>query len=334
MVKVEQWLRSTPSGLVCEPGGFVIDPMVPSDRAVITHGHGDHARPGNRHVLATADTVAIMQTRFGEQAGGTLQSLAYGEWLTVGDVRLRLAPAGHVRGSAQVLIEYAGTRVVVSGDYKRRPDPTCEPFEVVPCDLFITEATFGLPIFRHPDDTGEIRKLLASIELFPDRTHLIGTYALGKAQRVLALLRREGWGKPIWLHGALSPLTDLYRRLGCDFGELRAATTAPRSDMKGQIVLAPPAAIRDRWSRRMIDPIHAVASGWMNVRARARQAGAELPLVISDHADWDELVATISEVGASQIWVTHGQEEALVHYASSRGIETKALSLVGYEDEE
>ncbi len=334
MVKPEQWLRSTPRGLLCEPGGFTIDPLSPVDYAVVTHGHGDHARPGNAHVLATPGTIAIMQTRFGEASGKALQPLAYGESLRIGDVMLRLAPAGHILGSAQAVIEYEGTRVVVSGDYKRRADPTCPPFEVVPCDLFITEATFGLPIFRHPSDRGEIRKLLSSIEIFPERTHLVGTYALGKTQRVLALLREAGWDKPIWLHGALLPLTELYIRMGCNFGELRSATEAAAAEMKGQVVLAPPSAIRDRWSRRMAEPIRAVASGWMAVRARVRQASAELPLVISDHADWDELTLTIRDVGAAQVWVTHGNEEALMHYATGLGIEAKALSLIGYEDEE
>jgi len=330
----ETWLRSTPKGLFCEPGNFTIDPTSAVDYAVVTHGHGDHARPGNAHVLATPGTIAIMRARFGGEAGKNLQPMAYGESVKLGDVKVRFGPAGHILGSAQAVLEYQGTRVVVSGDYKRRADPTCPPFEVVPCDLFITEATFGLPIFRHPSDRGEIRRLLASIALFPERTHLIGAYVLGKAQRLLALLRREGWDRPIWLHGALPGLTEVYRQQGCDFGELRPATEADAAQMKGEIVLAPPSAIHDRWSRRMGEPIHAVASGWMSVRARARQAGAELPLVISDHADWDELTQTIRDVGAPKLWVTHGNEEALLHYATSLGIEAKALSLIGYEDEE
>jgi putative mRNA 3-end processing factor len=334
MAKFEEWLRPTQAGLACLPGGFTVDPVTPVDRAIITHGHGDHARPGNGHVLATPETIAIMQARFGADAGRSLQALAYGEWLELGDLRLRFAPAGHVLGSAQLVIEHAGGRVVVSGDYKRRPDPTCAPFEVVRCDLFVTEATFGLPIFRHPDDRGEIGKLLASIRLFPERTHLVGTYALGKTQRVLTLLRQAGWERPIWLHGALFPLTEVYRRFGCDFGELRAATAAAPAELKGEIVLAPPGAIRDRWSRRMAEPLHAVASGWMAVRARARQSGAELPLVISDHADWTELTATMREVGASEVWVTHGLEDGLVHYGTGAGIATRALSLVGYEEDE
>ncbi len=334
MTKVQDWLKATPRGLVCLPGGFTIDPTGPVERAVITHGHGDHARPGSGRVLATPGTVEIMRARFGAEAGGDLQPLDYGDWLTLGETRIRFAPAGHVLGSAQVVIEHAGLRVVVSGDYKRRPDPTCAPFEVVPCDLFITEATFGLPVFHHPDDRGEIRKLLESLRIFPERTHLVGVYALGKAQRVLALLRREGWDRPIFLHGALQPLTDLYRRLGLDFGELRPGTGAAKSELQGEIVLAPPGALAEAWSRRLGDPLRAVASGWMGIRARARQAGAELPLVISDHADWDELTRTIREVGAGEIWVTHGREEALVHYARGLGLSADALSLVGYEEEE
>jgi len=334
MAKVQDWLKATPRGLFCEPGGFTIDPVQPAARAVVTHGHGDHARPGSAHVLATPGTIEIMRARFGAEAAGRLQPLDYGEWIELGDVRLRFAPAGHVLGSAQVVMEHAGQRVVVSGDYKRRPDPTAAAFECVACDLFVTEATFGLPVFRHPDDMGEIAKLLDSLRLFPERTHLVGVYALGKAQRVLALLRRAGWERPVWLHGALFPLTDLYRRLGFDFGELKPATGASKAELKGEIVLAPPGALREAWSRRMAEPVRAVASGWMGVRARARQAGAELPLVISDHADWDELTATIREVGAGEVWVTHGREEALVHYAQGLGIKAGALSLVGYEDEE
>jgi putative mRNA 3-end processing factor len=334
MVPFADWLKPTPSGLCCLPAGFFIDPIRPVERAVVTHGHGDHARPGSAHVLATPGTIEIMRSRFDAEAGGRLQPLAYGEWIELGGVRLRFASAGHVLGSAQVVMEYSGQRAVVSGDYKRRPDPTAAPFELVPCDLFVTEATFGLPVFRHPPDTGEIGKLLDSLRLFPERTHLVGVYALGKAQRVLALLRRAGWERPIWLHGALFPLTDLYRRLGFDFGELKPATGAAKGELKGEIVLAPPGALREAWSRRMAEPVRAVASGWMGVRARARQAGAELPLVISDHADWDELTQTIREVGAGEIWVTHGREEALVHYAQGLGITARALSLVGYEDEE
>jgi putative mRNA 3-end processing factor len=330
----ESWLKVTPVGLYCEPGGFHIDPARPVERAVITHGHSDHARPGHRHVLATPGTLAIMTARYGLEIIGTTQPLAYGESLRIGDVTVRLAPAGHVLGSAQVVLEHAGTRVVVSGDYKRRPDPTCAPFEPVRCDVFVSEATFGLPVFRHPPDDDEIGKLLASQRLFPERSHVVGVYALGKCQRVIALLRRAGYDAPLYLHGALQELCELYRQQGVALGELRPATAAAKGELTGQIVLAPPSALADRWTRRLTDPVPAMASGWMRVRARARQRGVELPLVISDHADWDELTRTLEEVQAPEVWVTHGREEALIHYAVSRGIRARALSLIGREEEE
>ncbi len=307
-VKPETWLKPTTKGLYCEPGDFYIDPAWPVARAVVTHGHGDHARPNNRHVLATPETLAIMRSRFGTESGAALQPLAYGETLRLGEVAVRLAPAGHVLGSAQVVLEHAGSRIVVSGDYKRRPDPTCAPFEVQPCDVFITEATFGLPVFRHPPDAQEIDKLLHSLRLFPERCHVVGVYALGKCQRVLALLRRQGYGEPVYLHGALAAMCALYEELGVDLGPLRPVAGVPRDALKGRIVLAPPSAISDLWSRRLPDPVIAMASGWMRVKQRAKQRGVELPLVISDHADWDELTATLQEVGAGEIWVTHGAE--------------------------
>jgi putative mRNA 3-end processing factor len=331
--KPESWVRVVPGGLYVEPGQFFIDPTRPVDRAVITHGHADHARPGNRHVLATPGTLAIMRTRYGDAVGAT-QALDYDTPIEIDGVRVWLAPAGHVLGSAQAVIEYNGCRVVVSGDYKRRPDPTCDPFEVVTCDVFVTEATFGLPVFRHPPDHEEIAKVLRSLALFPDRAHLIGVYALGKCQRVIALLRRAGYDRPIYIHGALAALCDLYRTLGVDLGDLRPAMAAKKDELKGQIVLSPPSASSDRWSRRLPDPITAVASGWMRVRQRARQRGVELPLVISDHADWDELLKTVADVEAGEIWVTHGREEALIHAAGLMGKRARALALVGYEDEE
>jgi putative mRNA 3-end processing factor len=303
-------------------------------RAVITHGHGDHARSGNDQVLATSGTIAIMRERYGEAAAGSLQPLAYGETLAVGDVTVRLMPAGHVLGSAQIVLEYRGSRVVVSGDYKRRPDPTCAPFELCTCDVFITEATFGLPVFRHPPDTREIDKLLHSLALFPERCHLVGVYALGKCQRVLALLLQAGYQQPVYLHGALIKLVELYESLGVRLGPVLPVSGVAREALKGRIVLAPPSAPADRWSRRLPDPLFAMASGWMRVRQRAKARGVELPLVISDHADWDELTATIDEVAAQEIWVTHGREEALIHYAVQQGYRARALTLVGFEEDE
>src|SRR6202030_3018831 len=292
------------------------------------------ARPGNERVLATPGTIAIMQSRYGELAGGSLQPIDYGERLTVGGVAVRLLPAGHVLGSAQVVLDYRGARVVVSGDYKRRPDPTCVPFYAFNSDLFITEATFGLPVFRHPPDRIEIDKLLHSLSLFPDRCHVVGVYALGKCQRVLALLRRAGYEEPIYLHGALIGLTELYESLGVPLGPVLPWADATREALKGRIVLAPPAATTDRWSRRLADPLVAMASGWMRVRQRAKARGVELALVISDHADWDELTATIDEVAAGEVWVTHGREEALLHYATKQGYRARALAIAGFEEDE
>ncbi|MGH7154867.1 MAG: ligase-associated DNA damage response exonuclease [Acetobacteraceae bacterium] len=328
------WLRVLPEGLFCEPGGFFIDPARPVERAVITHAHSDHARGGHRNILASSETLGLMRARLGDGAGATQQVLDWGEELRIDGVQLRIEPAGHILGSAQIVMEFQGSRVVVSGDYKRTADPTCRPFVPVACDLFITEATFALPVFLHPPPAHEIDRLLASVRLFPGRTHVVGCYALGKCQRLIALLRAAGWDRPLWLHGALSPLCEIYEAHGVRLGDLRPATGASKNELEGAIVLAPPSAIADRWARRLADPVVAFASGWMRVRQRARSRGVELPLVISDHADWNELNATIDEVGAGEIWVTHGREEALIHAVETRGLRGRALRLVGYEEEE
>ncbi|HUF56959.1 MAG TPA: ligase-associated DNA damage response exonuclease [Thermohalobaculum sp.] len=314
-------------GIYCPPGDFFIDPVRPVPRAVVTHAHADHCRPGHAALLATPETVALALTRYGEEAFGTTQGLALGEPLTVGGATVRLVPAGHVLGSAQVVVERHGARAVVSGDYKRHGDPTCAPFEPVVCDLFVTEATFGLPVFRHPPVAAEVGRLVRSLETFPERAHAVGTYALGKAQRLIVELRRAGHDRTIWLHGALMKLCETYERLGVPLGPLGHATDTERDALRGEIVLAPPGALNEPWARRLPDPVIAAASGWMRVRQRARQRGVELALVISDHADWDELTATIVETGAPEVWVTHGAEEALCHWCGTRGIAARGLSL-------
>jgi putative mRNA 3-end processing factor len=276
--------------------------------------------------LATPETLAIMEVRYGPQPG---QAINYGETIRLGEVDMRLVPAGHVLGSAQIVLEYKGERVVVSGDYKRRPDPTCAAFEPVPCDIFITEATFALPVFRHPDTADEISRLLVTLAAQPERSVLIGAYALGKAQRVIAELRRSGYHEALFIHGALQKLCDLYTDWGVDLGELRPITGLKPADLRGRIIIAPPSALNDRWSRRLPDPITAMASGWMRVRQRARYNNIELPLVISDHADWDELTGTIAELNPAEVWVTHGREEALVHWCRQRQIVARELALIG-----
>jgi putative mRNA 3-end processing factor len=316
------------------PNGIFIDPPQPVDRAIITHGHADHARSGHGAVLATPDTIAIMKTRYGEDAAGSWQELPFGETIAIGGVTISLHPAGHILGSAQVLLEHAGQRIVVTGDYKRLPDRTAQPFELVQCDLLVTEATFGLPVFQHPKPADEIARLLRSVANFPDRAHVIGCYALGKAQRVISLLRESGYDTPIYLHGAMIRLCDLYEERGIPLGDLRHSLAASKAEMAGQVVIAPPSAIKDRWSRRLPDPVLAVASGWMSVKQRARQSGVELPLVISDHADWNELRQTITECGAETIWVTHGREDALVYWSQQQGLAAEPLRLEAYEDGE
>jgi putative mRNA 3-end processing factor len=294
----DSWLRPDQSGLYCIPGDFHIDPHAAVPRAVVTHGHSDHARPGHGAVLATADTIEIMKLRLGAGAGEHRHALAYGEALRMNGVTVRLVPSGHILGAAQVVIEYGGQRAVISGDYKRHRDPTCEGYELVPCDLFITEATFGLPVYHHEPDHLEVGKLLASLADFPERTHQVGVYGLGKCQRLIALLREAGYDRPVWLHGALRSMTDYYLARGFALGDVPSVADAP-DKLAGQIVLSPPSALGDRWSRRFADPLAGFASGWMRIRGRVRQRGVELPLIISDHCDWPELLQTVAETGAS-----------------------------------
>ncbi|HEX4296689.1 MAG TPA: ligase-associated DNA damage response exonuclease [Devosia sp.] len=316
------------------PNGIYIDPPQPQDRAIITHGHADHARYGHGAVLATPDTIAIMKVRYGEDCAGRFEELSYGETVRIGGVAISLHPAGHILGSAQVRLEHQGQRIVVTGDYKRLADRTAQPFELVECDLLVTEATFGLPVFQHPRPADEIGRLLRSLAAFPERAHVVGCYALGKAQRVISLLRESGYDAPIYLHGAMLRLCALYEERGVALGELRPSLDVPKAELAGQIVIAPPSAIKDRWSRRLPDPVLAVASGWMSVKQRARQSGVELPLVISDHADWNELRQTITGTGAQTVWVTHGREDALVYWSQQQGLAAEPLRIVAYEDGE
>ena len=332
-MRPEDLLIPTPAGLYCRRGDFYIDPVRAVDKAVITHGHSDHARPGHGAVLATRETLDLMRLRYGDDFAGTAQAVRYGETLHLDGTTVTLHPAGHVLGSAQVAVAADGLTIVASGDYKDVADPTCAPFELVRCDVFITEATFGLPVFRHGDAGTEIDKLLRSVALFAERAHLVGAYSLGKAQRVIALIRAAGYDKPIYLHGALDAITRYYAN-AIDLGELRNVRGTPKTDLAGAIALCPPSALKDVWTRRFPDPLTSFASGWMRVRARARQHGVELPLVISDHADWNGLTATVAATGASEIWVTYGAEEALVHWCGTQNLAARPLHIVGYGDED
>ncbi|RYE02824.1 MAG: ligase-associated DNA damage response exonuclease [Sphingomonadales bacterium] len=331
MTKLGDWIDPQPSGIYIPAADIWVDPSQPVPRSLVTHGHADHARGGHGEVWATPETLAIMETRYGAQTG---HPIAYGESIRLGEVDIGFVPAGHVLGSAQIVLEHRGERIVVSGDYKRRADPTCAPFQVTPCDIFVTEATFGLPVFRHPETRDEIDKLLVALRGNPTRCVLVGAYALGKAQRVIAELRDMGFDDPIYLHGAMQRLCNLYAEFGVELGELRLATGVAKAELQGRIILCPPGALNDRWSRRLPDPITAMASGWMRVRQRAVQRNVELPLIMSDHADWDELTRTIREVAPKEVWVTHGREDALVHWCAMHQIKARALDLVGFEDED
>lgn len=330
---IDRWLYPTDRGLYCEPADAYIDPASPVPRALITHGHSDHARPGHGAVLATAETIEVMKVRLGAEAARRFEATPLGATQSLAGVSVRFVPAGHILGSAQIVLEWNGQRAVISGDYKRSADPTCAPFEPIACDVFVTEATFALPVFHHEPAISEVGRLLASLRRNPDRTHLVGAYGLGKCQRVIRLARDAGYDAPIYLHGALMGTTELYQRLGIPLGEIRAVADTRPADLAGALVLCPPSALADRWSRRFPDPVTAFASGWMRIKGRVRQSGVELPLVISDHADWPELIETVLETGAEDVWVTHGREDALVYELGRRGLNARALALVGFEDE-
>lgn len=339
MIRPEDLLRPTAQGLYCPPGDFYIDPVRGGvDRAVVTHGHSDHARAGHGAVLATPETLEAMATRYGQEFTRARQSASYGQTNRIGDVDVTLHPAGHVIGSAQVEVRWKGLTMVCTGDYKRRADPTATRFEVVPCNVFISEATFALPVFRHPDSKGEIAKLLASIRAFPERAHLVGAYAFGKAQRVIRELRDAGYSETIYIHGAMKQLCDMYERLGVDLGPLESAT-AEKGQRKenqtfaGKIIICPPSATGTPWAERFPDPVIAFASGWMNIRQRAKAGGIELPLILSDHADWDELTQTVRDVNPDELWVTHGRDDAFARWAELEGRRARPLHLVGYGDE-
>ena len=340
MLRPDLLLQPTPKGLYCPPGDFYLDPVRGAvDRAVISHGHSDHARGGHGKVLAHPDTLAIMACRYGQNFAKSTQSLEYGEKVEINGVTVWLAPAGHILGSAQVVVEHKGLRMTFTGDYKRRFDPTCASFEpVLGTHVFISEATFALPVFRHPDTGGEIARLLHSLQAFPERAHCVGAYSLGKAQRVIRHLRLAGHDAPIFIHPSLEKLCAHYQSVGIDLGTLVTVPTgdvpkAERETFRGQIIVAPPGSFDGKWAQNFPDPVIAFASGWMSIRQRAKQRGVELPLVISDHADWDELTETVREVNPEELWVTYGREDALVRWAELEGRRARPLRMVAYADE-
>ena len=300
------------AGLYCAAGDFYIDPWRGVDTALITHAHADHARSGSRHYLATQSSVAILQKRLG--AGLSLTGLAYGEKRKLGQVWVSFHPAGHVLGSAQIRVESATEVWVVSGDYKRDPDPTCMPFEVVPCDTFITEATFGLPIYQWQSGRAIAQQIVDWWQSDRDRPSLLFGYAFGKAQRILAELSHFS-DRPVYVHGAVHALTELYRQAGVRMIPTIPVSEQPRQySFNGDLVLAPPSGHRSSWMKRFQHPQTAFASGWMAVRGARRRQGYERGFVLSDHADWNGLVQTVQQTRATTVYVTHGQSEVFARY--------------------
>lgn len=312
----------TAQGLYCPAGGFHIDPWRPVPYAVITHAHADHARPGSEHYLTTPQGKAVLATRM--QADAEIETVAYGKPITFGGVRISLHPAGHLLGSAQVRVEHEGEVWVISGDYKRQEDPTCESFEPVKCHTFITESTFGLPVYRWPDakETAESINAWWRQNAEADRTSLIYAYSLGKAQRILALLDPEAipGGGPILVHGSIEKMVDAYREAGVVLPPVIHADADAAKRHRGRaVVLAPPSANGTTWVRKFAPFASAFVSGWMRVRGTRRWRAVDRGFVMSDHVDWPGLMQTIEETQAQRIGVTHGYSDAVVKYLQSQG---------------
>jgi putative mRNA 3-end processing factor len=327
-------LRPAEGGLYCEAGDFYIDPWQAVDRAVITHAHGDHARWGSNAYLCSREGLGVLRTRLGPAAN--IHAADWGEAVDINGVRVSLHPAGHILGSSQIRVEHRGEVWVASGDYKTAPDPTCTPFELVRCNTFITESTFGLPVYRWPHDDevfAEIRAWWAA-NRDEGRASVLFGYALGKAQRLLAGLADAEIG-PVFTHGAVERLNRDYRQSGVRLAETTYASDLPKkTDFKGSLIVAPPSAAGSTWLRRFGDISTGFASGWMRLRGARRRRALDRGFVLSDHVDWPSLLAAIDGTGAERVLVTHGTREPLVRWLTERGLEANAVasSWKGEED--
>lgn len=311
-------------GLYCPAADLYIDPWRPVDKAIITHAHADHARPGHQHILASRESWPLLQHRLGSTTG---QALRYGEGISVQGVRISLHPAGHILGSAQVRLEHKGEVWVVSGDYKRQSDPTCTAFEVVPAHTFISEVTFGLPVYRWPEPSTVFAQIRQWWDDCAERGQaaVLCCYALGKAQRILqGMLGAE---RPIYLHGAMQPLTQIYRESGV---QMAHADPVPvkGTDLSGALVLAPPSAVGTPWMRRFNRVSTGFVSGWMQLRGNRRRRGFDRGFVLSDHADWPALIQTIEEINPQRTLLTHGDGSALTRWMREQGRDIAALHQV------
>jgi putative mRNA 3-end processing factor len=313
-------LVESPAGLYCPAGGFYVDPWGPVDRALITHAHGDHARAGSQAYLCADPCRPLLERRFGPDV--TVESLPYAESIRLGDVTVSFHPAGHILGSSQIRIAAARETWVVAGDYKRAADPTCDPFEPIPCDTFITESTFGLPIYRWDPTNAVIAEMVEwwDRNRVENRTSVLFCYTIGKVQRILAELARVT-DRPAFVHGMMLPAIDAYREAGISMLPVASATEQPRGrKFAGELVLAPLSARGTPWMRRMGDHSDAFASGLMRVRGVRRQRAFDRGFVLSDHADWPALLDTIVETGAARVLVTHGYSEPLARHLRESGL--------------
>lgn len=317
-------LQPTDAGLYCEAGDFHVDPWKPVARALVTHAHGDHARPGNGRYLCAEPSVPLLRRHLGLDA--EVQGLPYGERLRLGEVTVSFHPSGHVLGAAQLRVEGRSGVCVFSGDYKRAPDPTCAPFEVVPCDTFITEATFALPLYRWEEPAAVVREIFAWWEANREagRASVLFCYALGKAQRILAELMRFT-DRAVFVHGAVEGLVEAYRAADVRMLPTHRVVEAPKGTFAGELVLAPLTARGTVWMRRLGAFQAAFASGWMQLRGPRRQRNFDRGFALSDHADWPALLATLRETGARRVRVTHGHAEPLARYLREQGLYADAL---------
>ena len=323
-MKAEPVLRKSRRGLECPTGGFVIDPVTPAPVAVLSHAHADHARPGSGIYYAAASSLPVLRQRLGDSAD--IRAVRYGEIHRLGETTVSFHPAGHVLGSAQIRVCRAGETWLFTGDFKRQPDPSCEPFEIVECDTLISEATFALPVYRWPETGTVIDELLAWWEAnrAAGINSLLFCYALGKAQRVLAELHGRT-DRPVLLHGAVATVVDLYRAAGIAMAPTRALDLRRRESYSGELIMAPPGASGSPWARRFEPASTGFCSGWMRVRGNRRRQGYDRGFVLSDHADWPALLRTIEDSGASRVLLTHGFSDTLVRYLREQGVDASEL---------
>ena len=324
MSHTDDLIKATARGLYCEAGDFYIDPWLPVERAVITHAHGDHLRAGSAHYYAAAAGLRVARHRL--PADAAITPLGYGESIDLGRARLSLHPAGHILGAAQVRVECHGKVWVVSGDYKRDPDPTCEPFEVVPCDVFISEATFAIPAYKWPATAIVALEILEWWHSNRERgvASVLFAYSLGKAQRVLAELASQT-SDSVFVHGAVGALVDAYREEGIHMLPTLPATVSKAPSYTEALVVAPPSAAGSTWMRRFGEHRTGFCSGWMRIRGDRRRRGYDRGFVLSDHADWPSLLRTFSETGAKRILLTHGYTDAMCRYLQERGVDATAV---------